>query len=74
MPEQTFDVPGSSYPDTTVGYEYAATGRYSPSVRAEWYGSFTVGSYGPYQIPNPATQGPVSMDIEVVEKRSVLVD
>jgi hypothetical protein len=69
-----FDVPGSRYddPDPVVRHTYDTTGQRTVTLRTRWWGSFTVGDRGPYDIETPATQGPVDIDIEVVDARPVL--
>lgn len=67
-----FDIPGSYHPDTAVSHVYLETGDYQPSVRTEWYGTFWVGDDGPFDIPEPATQGPEELPMRVVESSPVL--
>lgn len=65
-------VPGSRYPDTTVSYTYAESGTHSVSLRTSWKGRFSVGEYGPYDINDPATQGPVRLVFDVTGLHPVL--
>ncbi|HEY6739377.1 MAG TPA: hypothetical protein VI076_11055 [Actinopolymorphaceae bacterium] len=72
--EKAFDLPGSRWPDKTVGHDYTKAGDYSPTVRAEWQGQFWVGTQGPWEIQTPATQGPASLQLQVIEKKNSLGD
>lgn len=68
----SFQIPGSRHPDTTVAHVYQRIGDYEPSVRTEWHGTFWVGNEGPFEIPTPATQGPEEIAMQVVESSPVL--
>lgn len=66
------DVPGSKYPDTTVSYTYIQSGPHSVTLLTSWKGTFSVGDYGPYDIDEPATQGPSVLTVDVDEIHPVL--
>ncbi|MGW0229008.1 hypothetical protein ACWDWO_11900 [Actinopolymorpha singaporensis] len=69
-----FDTPGSSYDDSDpqVSYTYDTAGPRSVELNTSWHGRFRVGAYGPYDIAQPAVQGPGQIDLEVVESGPVL--
>ena len=69
-----FDVPGSRYndPDPLVAYTYETTGERTVTLNTRWWGSFTVGNRGPYDIETPATQGPFDISLNVVELQPAL--
>lgn len=69
---RTFDVPGSTYPDDEVSHTYAQSGPQNVVLNTRWWGSFTVGNEGPWDIETPATQGPYELPLEVVESSPVL--
>jgi len=69
---RTFDIPGSTYPDTRVSHTYTAAGEQTITLTTAWWGSFSVGDQGPWDIPTPATQGPTTIPIEVVEASPVI--
>ena len=64
-----FDIPGSHYndPNPTVAHTYHTTGPRTVTLTTRWWGSFTVGNRGPYNIANPATQGPYNIPLNVIE-------
>ena len=72
--KRKFDVPGSKYddPDPQVTYTYETAGPRVVELTTTWWGRFRVGGYGPYDIENPATQGPQRLDLEVVDSGPVL--
>lgn len=45
--------PGGTWPDTSVGHAYSASGRFLASVRAVWRAEFTVEGLGPFPVPGP---------------------
>ncbi len=67
-----FDVPGSTYPDQRVSYTYTHAGDQTVVLNTRWWGSFTVGKQGPWDIQTPATQGPYNLPLSVVEADPVL--
>ena len=67
-----FDIPGSTYPDDEVSHTYTDTGERTVSLSTNWWGSFTVGNEGPWDIETPATQGPYELPLNVVEASPVL--
>lgn len=66
------DVPGSHYPDTTVSFTFGQPGAHTVTLSTSWKGRFSVGNYGPYDIKDPATQGPTTLAVEVDALRPVL--
>ncbi|REF36845.1 hypothetical protein DFJ64_2279 [Thermasporomyces composti] len=69
---RTFDIPGSTYPDTRVSHTYSTTGERTITLTTAWWGRFSVGDEGPWDITTPATQGPTAIPIEVVEASPVI--
>ncbi|MET9020158.1 hypothetical protein ABZV93_09275 [Actinopolymorpha sp. NPDC004070] len=71
---KTFDTPGSSYDDSDpkVSYTYDKVGPRAVQLNTSWHGRFSVGAYGPYDIAQPAVQGPGQIDLDVVESGPVL--
>jgi hypothetical protein len=64
-----FDIPGSRYndPNPTVNHTYHTTGPRTVTLTTRWWGSFTIGTRGPYTIQNPATQGPYTIPLDVTQ-------
>jgi hypothetical protein len=74
---KTFDVPGSHHddpPPRAVQHTYTTTGDRTVTLTTNWWGSFSVGGYGPYDIGTPATQGPYEIPLTVVEAGSVIIN
>ncbi|GAA5022179.1 hypothetical protein GCM10023317_66160 [Actinopolymorpha pittospori] len=69
---ESFDIPGSTYPDDEVSHTYTEVDHQTVILNTRWWGSFTVGEEGPWDIPTPATQGPYELPVEVVEATSAL--
>ena len=69
---ESFDIPGSTYPDDAVSHTYTEVDHQTVILNTRWWGSFTVGEEGPWDIPTPATQGPYELPVEVVEATSAL--
>jgi len=71
---RTFHVPGSRYDDANpvVSHVYETPGTRTVSLTTRWWGRFTVGSFGPYDIDDPATQGPALLEVTAVEAAPVL--
>jgi hypothetical protein len=69
-----FDIPGNTYTDANpqVVHTYETTGARTVTLTTRWWGSFTVGDRGPYDIETPATQGPYDIPLDVVELGPVL--
>jgi hypothetical protein len=69
-----FDIPGNTYTDANpqVVHTYETTGARTVTLTTRWWGSFTVGDRGPYDIETPATQGPYDIPLDVVELSPVL--
>lgn len=69
---KSFDIPRSTYPDDEVSHTYTEVDHQTVILNTRWWGSFTVGEEGPWDIPTPATQGPYELPVEVVEATSAL--
>lgn len=69
---RSFGIPGSTYPDQRVSYTYGQAGQQTVILNTRWWGSFTVGNQGPWDIQTPATQGPYNLPLTVVQAKPVL--
>lgn len=71
---RTFDNPGSTYKEANpdVQYTYTTPGDRNVILQTKWWGTFYVGSHGPYTIDDPATQTSDPLHVDVVESRAVL--
>lgn len=62
--------PGGEVFDSGAG----SAGAHVVELTTNWWGTFHVGGYGPYDIETPATQGPYRLALTVTEGRSLLVE
>lgn len=71
---RSFRVPGSRYgdDDPQVVYTYTTPGDRAVSLQTRWWGEYTVNGEGPWEIESPASQGPTTIELNVVELSPLL--
>lgn len=71
---KTFNMPESTYGERNarVRHTYTTAGTNTVVLNTTWWGQFSVGGNGPYDIDTPATQGPYELPIDVIELPNVI--